>query len=237
MKVVGISDLHGTLIPPENMPEGDVLCICGDIMPLNKQSDTLESISWLCRVFFKWVEELPYAKVFLVFGNHDFIGQFLRTDKNGNHRNGGRVAKKLLAPSKLTILDDSEYIYEGKRFYGSSWCPDLARWAYYADSETLTQKFSKIPVNTDVLLTHCAPRIADFGTVLQRGTYNWMSNYGCAELADAIHAMLKRPKLHLFGHIHSGSHQPTEINGVTYCNVSLKDENYKEMYPPKVFEI
>ena len=239
MKVVGISDIHGTLIDPKDMPEGDVLCICGDIMPTYIQSDTLESIAWLCRVFFKWIEELPYARVFLIFGNHDFVGEYLRVDKNGNQRRGSRIVKKLLAPSKLVILDDSECIYGGKRFYGSSWCPDLQIWAYYADSATLTHKFAQIPAETDVLLTHCAPRVEAYGTVLQRKKYNWMTDYGCTELTEAINAMKKsdRPKLHLFGHVHTGSHQPTEIDGVTYCNVSLKDEDYKEMYYPKVFEI
>lgn len=35
MKICGISDIHGNLI--ENIPECDVLCICGDIVTLNAQ--------------------------------------------------------------------------------------------------------------------------------------------------------------------------------------------------------
>ena len=35
MKFVALSDIHGYLIPMEELPEGDVLLICGDILPLS----------------------------------------------------------------------------------------------------------------------------------------------------------------------------------------------------------
>ena len=229
--IVGMSDLHGLL--PTSMPKGDVLCICGDIVPLEVQGDTVESIAWLCTKFFPWIESLPYKKVFIVWGNHDFIGQFLRTDKNGNHRKPNRVLKKLMAPAKLVLLEDNDVIYNGYRFYGSPWCPDLANWAFYADSAELDRKFSKIPANTDVLLTHCAPRIGMFGTST-RGWYEGR-DFGCHELAHWVQE--RRPHLHIFGHIHTGQHKRELVGETILANVSVKDENYEHTYDPQIFNL
>lgn len=229
--IVGMSDLHGLL--PKEMPPGDVLCICGDIVPLEVQSDTIESIAWLCTKFFPWIESLPYEKVFMVWGNHDFIGQTLHTDKHGQHRKPKRVLKKLMAPAKLTLLEDTEVIYEGYRFYGSPWCPDLSMWAFYADSLALNRYFSKIPVGTDVLITHCAPRIGMFGTTTQG--WNAMRDFGCSELATWVAE--RSPKLHIFGHIHTGQHKREVVGGTMLANVSIKDENYEHTYEPQTFSL
>lgn len=232
--VAGISDLHGQLLHPDDMPEADVLCICGDILPLEIQNDNLASVAWLCRHFFAWIDMLPYKQVFMIWGNHDFVGEWLRIDQNGQHRKPKRVLTKLCAPSKLRLLDDNEVIYNGYRFYGSPWCPELQRWAFYADHDQLVEKFNKIPANTDVLLTHCPPRIERYGLVQQQG-WNYMTDFGSFELACQV--AVKRPQLHLFGHVHSGDHIPQTINQTTFCNVSLKDEEYKVSYEPKTFII
>lgn len=229
--VVGMSDLHGLL--PKEMPSGDVLCICGDIVPLDVQSDEIESIAWLCTKFFPWVESLPYKKVFMVAGNHDFIFQTLRTDRHGQHRKPKRVLKKLMAPAKFVLLEDTEVIYEGYRFYGSPWCPDLNMWAFYGDHDELVRNFAKIPVRTDVLLTHCPPRIGMFGTTTQG--WNAMRDFGCQELADEVRH--KQPKLHIFGHVHTGQHKREEIDGTTYANVSIKDEDYAHTYDVQIFHL
>lgn len=233
LTIVGMSDLHGYL--PKELPPGDVLCICGDIVPLDVQRDMVESIAWLCTKFFPWVEQTPYEQVIMIWGNHDFIGQFLHTDRNGQHRKPKRVLKKLMAPKKLQLLDDSEFIYKGCRFYGSQWVPDLTGWAFYADHDQLVAKFNKIPVNIDVLLTHCPPCIMEFGMVMQHGKFNTLADYGCDELRESVND--KKPKLHIFGHVHSGRHSRLELDGTTYCNVSLKDEDYRVMYEPQIFKL
>lgn len=231
--VVGMSDMHGLLIKPQNMPPGDVLCICGDIVPLDVQSDTIESIAWLCTKFFPWVEALPYKKVIMVWGNHDFIGQFLATNRNGQHRKPNRVLKKIMAPAKLVLLEDSEYIYEGYRFYGSPWCPALSQWAFYGDHETLVKKFAKIPQSVDVLITHCAPRIDQFGTTTQG--WNAMRDFGCQELIEAVEQAA--PRLHIFGHIHTGRHNRKVFYTTEFANVSIKDEDYQHSYDPQIFTL
>jgi predicted phosphodiesterase len=70
MKVVAISDLHGHL---PDIPECDVLCICGDTFPIEAQDDQVMSTGWFYLEFIPWVESLPCKKVLLIAGNHDFI--------------------------------------------------------------------------------------------------------------------------------------------------------------------
>ena len=69
MKIAAISDLHGYL--PE-IEECDVLCICGDITPLEIQRNYLKTEEWITEIFLTWIKKLPCDKVFLVGGNHDF---------------------------------------------------------------------------------------------------------------------------------------------------------------------
>ena len=70
MKICGISDIHGNLY--NEIPKCDVLCICGDIVPLSIQRDIKESDKWFTEDFIKWINNLPCNKVIIVPGNHDF---------------------------------------------------------------------------------------------------------------------------------------------------------------------
>lgn len=233
MKVIAISDIHGYL--PKDLPEGDVLCIAGDILPLDVQRDLVKSISWFLLDFKPWAEALPYKKVIFVAGNHDFM--FYEIGPRQCHT-GSEVMKKLLdkhkGQSKLVYLQDSSIEIEGKRFYGSPWIADLTNWAFYAPDDELEQKWSTIPKQCDVLITHMPPRLYDCGTVLQPG-WNYGNNFGSQVLAEAI--TFRNIKYHIFGHVHSGSHQEIEVNGTKLVNVSIKNEDYKPVYYPIEFEI
>lgn len=229
MKIIAVSDLHGTLPNPEMMPAADVYCICGDILPLNIQRHYERSIVWLATEFFPWCHKLPCDRVYFVAGNHDFVFEQLMYDKHGNHRKSKEVMLMFYEKSddKVFYLENEARVYKGVKFYGTPWCPDLANWAFYKDHDDLIKAFSKIPGDTAVLISHCPPRVEQYGVVLQPG-WGYLSNYGCQELADRIAEV--KPKLCLFGHVHSGDHSPKEIDGTTFCNVSLKDESYNAVY-------
>lgn len=239
IKLVALSDLHGAL--PTDIDPSNVVVICGDIMPLDIQRESIDSIAWLCNCFFPWCMELKCEKVIFVAGNHDFVFEQLMVDRNGNHRKPNRVMKKLLAGlgsrayDKIKYLENSEFEYKGYRFYGSPWCPSLSNWAFYKSDDELEREFNKIPNNIDVLLTHCPPAMDTYGMVMQSG-YNYMNDYGCIQLADAIRK--KQPRLSLFGHVHSGCHTPARVTDNTVCcNVSIKDEDYNVSYVEKVFTL
>ena len=241
MKIIAISDLHGFL--PKNIKKCDVVCIAGDIFPLDIQTDTVKSISWFCLDFKPWAESLPCDKVLFIAGNHDFIFQRLglaHPEDWGEHVNANWVMMKLLRDhmfdTKLEYLCDSSYTYKGKTFYGTSWCPVLKNWAFYGDDEYLKKMFDKIPIKLDVLITHCPPQIGDVGKVLDKDNWNYQKDFGCKQLADAISN--KNIKWVLSGHIHSGDHNITRYQDrMNIVNVSIKDENYRVNYKPFTFEI
>ena len=110
MKVVAFSDPHGDLPKVKNFPECDVVCIAGDICPLDVQRDLVESISWFLLTFKPWAESLPCKKVIFIGGNHDF---FLWNIGPMTYHTGADVIKKLLGKykgnSKLVYLQDSSY--------------------------------------------------------------------------------------------------------------------------------
>jgi len=259
MKIVALSDTHGDLLSVKKLPEGDVLCIPGDIVPLEIQSNKAASIAWFCMEFLPWVEKLPYKYVILVGGNHDFflyyIGPYIGRDAD-------YVLDSLIPKTqrkrfkKLRYLCDSGCTIEinGKRvkFWGTPWCAELDRWAFYLPNkagsnpywegngevsvyENLEHKFSQIPSEIDIIITHMPPKVGTAGQVLEKYRFNTGSDYGSPELRDALARC--NYKYLLCGHVHSGCHEPIDFNGGKVVNVSLKGEDYKQRYEPFVFEV
>ena len=234
MKITAISDLHGYL--PKDLPGGNVLCICGDIVPLDYQSDFAQSVAWFCLDFAPWADSQPYKKVVFIGGNHDFFLQELSEKQSPSS-----VMKHLLpgshkGQSKLVYLCDNSVEIDGIRIYGTPWIADLARWAFYKTEDELAEVYARIPKKCDILLTHMPPLACDAGLVMQRGHYNTLANYGSVVLAEAIATL--DIKYALCGHVHTGNHRPEPFGSVqNVVNVSLKDEDYKISYKPFTFEI
>lgn len=226
MKIVATSDLHGFL--PKTEKCGTV-CICGDTVPLRIQKNFPESIKWLKEDFTEWCESLPCEKVILIAGNHDFVFQQLME----NNEDPSYTQETLFPSSKIVYLRDNGFEYNGIKFWGTPWCPELKRWAFYRDSEGLLDAFNKIPEDIDVLLTHTPPKIDSVGTVLQ---YPDGPDFGCQELANVLQ---NRPNIKwvLSGHVHSGNHRPTECMNTRLVNVSYLDENYRDTYDPFEFTL
>lgn len=246
IKCVAISDTHGDL---PQLPECDVVCHCGDLSPLDYQDDQTMMMGWFYLEFLPWVESLPCKKFIMIAGNHDFflenihkrIKEITPDGMKYTWRSAGDVTKKLFPGmlkskyNKLVYLCDSSFEYEGRRFYGTPYIGDLDRWAFYRDSEGLTEKYRNIPKKCDVILTHMPPKIEGLGEVIQTRCFNTGADYGSTELADVLKT--RDFKYALCGHVHSGQHNPVEMDGKKLANVSLKNENYNLMYYPFEFEI
>jgi Icc-related predicted phosphoesterase len=247
MKVIALSDLHGYL--PEITERVDIVIIPGDIVDLYYQNSTYKSISWFNRIFVPWALDLPCDKVVIIAGNHDFFfqrivenkfaGKNIGIDDPSEYRNyiesesSWVVQDELILPKKIVYLQDSLFSYGGKTFYGTPWCPDLSRWAFYKSSDDLKKAFNRIPENVDVLITHTPGKnVNDTGVSLQRLD---KPEYGSQELTDAV--IEKKPKWWFVGHVHSGNHTITDFYGTNVVNVSIKDEGYEAIYGYNVYEI
>jgi hypothetical protein len=237
VKICAISDIHGSLI---EIPECDILCICGDILPLDIQRNNDESVAWLAGPFQNWLLDAPCKYVVMIWGNHDWYGEKCCRGGLEGWEQCERLFKRDLGPDpKIHILQDEEIEVLGIKFYGTSWCPSLRNWAFYGDSETLKARFSDIPTDTDVLLTHCPPKFGSQGVVLETN-WNYRNDFGCQELQDVIVEKFKHKTCTTYilsGHIHSGLHNWEVNEGLTYRNVSLLNEDYELSYQPFIFEI
>ena len=234
MKVAVISDLHGFLpIYPckywEGIEECELLLICGDILPLNIQSNMQKSRDWLIVDFKPWVASLPVEQVYFIAGNHDFW--FERNDKEAH-----MIFSK---QDKVTYLKNeyADYIstQDAKvyRIFGTPYCHQFGNWAFMRDEEILAKKFNQIPGNVDILLSHDAP----YGTsdICFEGFSASKGHIGCPELRDAIIA--SKPKYNFHGHLHSSNHGEEILGETKVYNTSILNEQYDLVYKPLIIRL
>lgn len=226
-KICAMSDLHGQL--PKDIQPCDIVLICGDISPLNIQSNHTSCRKWIKDVFNTWANNLPCEKVYLIAGNHD---RSLET-------RGIEYNKSLFIGTKVVYLENSgdEYITaEGRviKIWGTPACHIFGNWSFMFSEEKLTEIYSQIPENIDILLTHDQP--FGYGDVLLDDVY-WAdgSHIGNKPLAKAV--LDKQPQYMFIGHLHSTTHSCVEINNTKRYNVSLLNERYEMVYEPLYLDI
>lgn len=217
MKIIAISDLHGLL--PKIDEKCDVLCICGDIIPLEIQTDIYKSKNWLKTDFIAWCNSIACKHILLIAGNHDLI-----FEQTLHHE-----IMDIFLGTKIHYLENDEVEIDGKRFYGTPYCHIFENWAFMREDVHLKMIYDLIPENLDVLLIHDAP----YGTsdiCLQETDGNDKEHLGCIPLRDAI--LEKKPKIVLHGHLHSTNHNVELMENTKVYNVSILNESYNLEYPP-----
>lgn len=229
IKVCAISDMHGIL--DFDIKECDILCICGDIVPLKVQYYLEGTLKWLSKEFIPWCEKQPCDKVFLIAGNHDLVAEQHPDDWETMFKN-----------TKITYLHDSYAEYTKETYddfstitiYGTPWCHQFYNWAFMTSDVELEKIYNKIPYKVDILLTHDAP----YGTsdvILQDCPWNNGSHIGCHPLGNAVDE--KKPRILLHGHLHSTNHELEKRGDTDVYNVSVVDERYERIYKPLYIEI
>ena len=228
MKIIAMSDFHGDLI--ENIESCDVVCICGDFLPLEIQRDSQKSLKWLKNDFLPWCQSLECNYVLIVSGNHDFIFD----EKLHKNSTWDKLCKLFNNFDKVKWIDNKEIIIDNIKFYGCPYTIGPTGWANYCPDQL--HPYEDIPKDTDILLVH-QPPIGMVGTVNQLDAINYMTCYGSFSMMNKLLMPECNIKYLFCGHIHTGLHSE-ELIGNTKCyNVSLKDENYKLSFPYKILEI
>ncbi len=184
MKVVLVSDTHGK--HPE-LPPGDVLVHCGDLTHFGSFAELKSEVEWL--------KSLPFKHLVLIAGNHDVaLGNL--------HAKGLEERTRELLFGRIHYLRDSGVEIDGVKFWGSPWIPPYAG-EFNLPEEKLRAKWSLIPSDTDVLITHGPP-----AGILDAGT-------GSKTLCAAV--QLAKPKVHCFGHVHE-ARGDEELDGTKFFN-------------------
>lgn len=225
--VCAMSDLHGYLPPVEPC---ELVLICGDIVPLSAQGSSRYTSRWYERAFKTWAESLPCDKVIFIAGNHEL-----------HFPNHYEYYKKMFPNnSKVTYLCHEEYIYKGSdgkeySIFGTPYCKEFGNWAFMLPDPELEERYSEIPENLDILITHDAPYgVSD---VLLQKECKWATgeHIGNVPLRNAI--IQKCPKYVFHGHLHSTSHEFELLENSKVVNCSLKDEFYNVLYKPIIIDL
>jgi len=208
MKVCAMSDLHGYKV---DIPKCDVLVVAGDISSSGDET-------WFKNDFIPYLSENKdkYDICFLVFGNHD--------DKI-------QMANITNVPNYIKILTNTEYKYKNKKFFGSpysKYTPEIYKTMNTLIESSLKMLFECIPEDTDILITHSPPY--GIGDVVVNET----EHLGSVSLLERI--KIVKPKIHIFGHIHTGE-KYTKENGTKHYNVSILGENYKITNKPIIIDV
>lgn len=131
---------------------------------------------------------------------------------------------------KVVVLKNEEYNHEyltdegikTLKIFGTPYCKIFGNWAFMVSNEKLEKKYSFIPEDCDILMSHNAPDINNLG-MISMGHYSG-ENAGNVPLANAIKE--KKPKYAFCGHIHSGNHNLEKIEDTWMANVSYVNESY-----------
>ena len=191
------------------MPDGDLLIHAGDLTGRGTLSEVNAAIAWL--------EALPHRDKIVIAGNHDFLFE-----------SENALARSLI--TRMVYLEDSEVAIQGLRIWGSPWQPWFYDWAFnLRRGQKLREKWAQIPEAIDILVTHGPPM----------GTMDVTTSgeaVGCEELRDRLAAMVKPPRLHVFGHIHEG-HGIVRTARTTSVNASICDVAYRPVHSPLVIDL
>lgn len=218
MNICVLSDLHGYL-PLLN--SCDVVCICGDISPIEYDRKVDKCIHWFRTNFLNWCSKLQCDKIIFIAGNHDF---FLETLGNKVHF----IIQEYELQDKVIYLENTEYIYQGIKFYGCPNVENLVHWAFYTPDG---HEYKFIPEDTDILLTHMAPAIGELGRDI-----TVVRDFGSRRLANVIRN-LPNLRYAFCGHIHDGGHKPTLVNHTVCVNSAILNDDYEYAYEPVTINI
>lgn len=196
MKILHISDTHGCHHRMRDLPEADMIVHSGDFTMNGSPQETID--------FLKWFSGLDYPDKIFIAGNHDSC--LYKASIDG-------------LAGDVHYLCNSGLELHGIKFYGVP--------MFIEDCASGRQKgnYAKIPVDTDILITHAPP----FGIL----DFDGSVNYGSKELFSRIFVI--KPHLHIFGHIHFG-HGIKSLSGITFSNGSIMNTGYDDMLSPNLIE-
>jgi Icc-related predicted phosphoesterase len=227
-----------------NLPQGDILVVAGDMTDTGSYEELSQVASFLSK------EKPKFRSIITVAGNHDLTLDRDFYAKEG-HKHHDPVldfnkARSIFLDNKdITYLEDSGDKLDHLNIWGSPWIPPIGPWAFTAnDLETENHYFGKIPLDTDILVTHTPPK--DIMDVYPNKVYSedpktkemtykiQYEKMGSVGLMNRIKEV--RPKVHVFGHIHYCAGWK-EVDGTVYVNASIVNNDNQPVVKPKMVSL
>jgi Icc-related predicted phosphoesterase len=205
LTVVMISDTHD-MHREVDVPPGDILIHAGDFTMDSRSADRLID-------FNDWLGELPHTFRVVIPGNHDFVVE-------------DPAWRQLITNASLLINKGVEIM--GLKIWGSPATPLFGEAFGVASERDRAKLYSRIPDDTDVLVTHGPP----YGVLDQEVGSAYHS--GCKQLLAAVKRV--RPIMHVFGHIHAGYGTLTSPDTL-FVNAALPGKGFGMSNPPHVFRL
>lgn len=209
MKVLRIVAISDTHMYHKNiaLPPGDILIHAGDFTKMG----TIPELG----SFTTWFRSQPHEHKILIAGNHE---RGLEED---------HVKRSFLYG--FTYLQNTGKTVAGIKFWGSPCTPRFFDWEFNKSrGAEIAEVWKEIPVNVDVLITHGPP--ANILDMTLSG-----ENVGCEDLLEAC--VRKKPRCHIFGHIHEGYGTYRSAYGTLYVNASTCDRRYQPINAPILLDV
>ncbi|KAG5967749.1 hypothetical protein E4U58_002120 [Claviceps cyperi] len=176
VRVVCISDTHDQMVA---VPPGDILIHAGDLTNAGTAADIQKQLDWL--------NTLPHPIKIVIAGNHDSYFD-IRSRGSDDRRCGAR-----LNFDGIVYLQGESSVHDirGRQIsiFGAPDVPECGPENFaFQYAPTRTPWFSKIPPQTDILVTHTPPK------------HHLDLDIGCPALLREVWRV--KPRLHVFGHCH-----------------------------------
>jgi Icc-related predicted phosphoesterase len=200
-----ISDTHD-LHREVDVPPCDILIHAGDFTMDSRSAEKLLD-------FDDWLAELPPTFRIVVPGNHDFVVE-------------DSARRQLITNATLLVNEGIEIM--GLKIWGSPVTPLFGEAFGVVSDNRRAKLYSKIPDDTDILVTHCPP----YGILDQTPGSDYHA--GCQQLLGAVRRV--KPMLHVFGHVH-GSYGTYSTRDTLFVNAALPGQGYDLSNAPHVFKL
>ena len=160
------------------------------------------------QAFGGYVHEAKYRQKIIIAGNHDGYCEY----------------DPYWCPGFIPTCIDLQaegFEFAGLIIWGSPWTPTFYDWHFMLPrGQALKEKWDKIPRDLDILITHGPPN-----GILDGVRENYLFNHaGCDDLMEAVH--VKKPKVHIFGHIHEHGGKRFKGINTTFYNVACMNDEY-----------
>lgn len=214
MVITFLSDTHTKHAQiTQDLPGGDLLIHAGDLMNSGHYWEEVYP-------FLDWFNNLGnYDHKVFIAGNHDRLFEDRPEEIKGLLTGYKNI--DYLRDESITVGDDERMV----KIYGSPWQPEFYNWAFNLprNGEDLREKWFWIPNDTDILITHGPPwghcDVTPYGNL----------NVGCELLRARVDEL--KPKIHIFGHVHSGYGYKFH-EGTHFINAAVLSERYQYSNKP-----